>query len=386
MTPEHRNLVMVPGWPGQPTCSELARLAAAGACARTDYVELARAIDADVMDMTYMTEHAGVLARRVQKRMGLTAAQVVQAFVERNRFDHMVARADRLGLPLALLFKRARSRRDLVLVSVWLSRLKKSVFLRPLRVDSHLKAIVNYSSVQMDIAADRLGVPPEKLHHAVQPVDDRFWTPDTRADADGICSVGAEARDYETLMRAVRGLDVRVDVAVGTTVFRTGDVARDLAKPLRPLVAKDRPPNVVVHQQIDHLGLRHRYARARVVVIPLLDVDFDAGVTAVAEAMAMGKPVIVSHTRGRPDFVEHEVNGLFVPPREPVALRRAIERLLARPEEAARMGRAGRALAETELSLDRWVKHVAEVTLGRTAAQTTGDGLPARARREDALV
>ena len=36
------------------------------------------------------------------------------------------------------------------------------------------------------------------------------------------------------------------------------------------------------------------YARARLVVVPLHDVDFDAGVTTITEAMAMGKAVVAT--------------------------------------------------------------------------------------------
>jgi glycosyltransferase involved in cell wall biosynthesis len=355
--------VMVPAWPGQLTCSELVRQAAADLRPRTDYVELARALDADVMDMEYMRRRATRTARVIERRLGVVPAQVVEAFLGRRRFRHIVARADRLGLPLALLFKLARSRRDVVLVSAWLSRPKKAFFLDPLRVDSHLKAIVNYSSAQMEIAAERLGVQRELLHHALQPVDEQFWRPSREPAENVICAVGLEARDYLTLIEAVRGLDMRVELAVGTTVFTTGDVASDLAPWVAPIVRIGLPSNVVVHQQLDHRQLRRLYARARFVVLPLHDVDFDAGVTSIAEAMGMAKAVVVSRTRGQRDLVRDRENGLYVPPGDARALRGAIEHLVAHPGDAERMGRAGRAMAEHDITLDRWVGRVVDATL-----------------------
>jgi glycosyltransferase involved in cell wall biosynthesis len=356
-----RNLIMVPAWPGQQTCAQLTHLAAAGERPRTDYVELARALQADVMDMEYLEQRASPAVHVLVRRVGTAPAQVAEAFLRRHEYEHVVARADRLGLPLALLHKLARTQCSIVLISVWLSRPKKAVFLKPLRVHTHLGAIINYGSVQMGIAAGRLKVPDAKLHHAPQPVDERFWHPHERPTENMICAVGSEARDYATFMKALNGVGVHAEVAVGTTVFKTGIVDRDLAPTLRPLLKA--PPNVRVHQQLAPIELRELYARSRFVVVPLEDVEFDAGVTCIAEAMAMGKAVIASRGRGQVDLVRHGRTGIYVPPGDPRALRGAVEYLLQNVAEAERMGRAGRAEVEARLTLDGWVSSVASVTL-----------------------
>ena len=363
----------MPAWPGQLTVDELARLAATGVRSRTDYVELARALDADVCDMEYLRVRATPAARLAMARSGTVPAQILETFLRRRSFEHIVARADRLGLPLALLFKLARARRDLVLISAWLSPPKKAVFLQRFRAHTHLGAIVNYSSVQSEFAADRLGVPRDKLHHALQPVDEQFWRPLQRPTDNVVCSVGSEARDYRTLVEAVRDLDVRAELAVGTTVFRTGDVAADLAPTAHQISEPGLPPNVEVHQQLDHQQLRELYARARVVVVPLQDVDFDAGVTSIAEAMAMGKPVVVTASRGQVDLVRDGENGLYVPPGDPRALRSALVHLLDNPDVASRLGRAGRSFAEDHLTLDRWVAQVVAVTRRTPPAPAIAD-------------
>jgi len=112
--------------------------------------------------------------------------------------------------------------------------------------------------------------------------------------------------------------------------------------------------------------LRDLYARARVVVVPLHDVDFDAGVTTITEAMAMGRAVVVTRTRGQVDVVRDGETGLYVPPGDPAALRAAVRYLLDHPAEAARMGRHGRALAESRHTLDGWVTAVADVVTARS--------------------
>jgi glycosyltransferase involved in cell wall biosynthesis len=363
MPPSRRpSLIMVPAWRGQQTFADLRRRADAGIQPRTDYVELAVALDADVMDMQYMTERATVLARVVARSFGIVPAQVIEAFLRQRRYDRILARADRLGLPLALLFKLTRGRRNTVLVSVWLSRPKKAVFLSHLKVHTHLAAIVNYGSVQRDFAAAQLKVPAEKLHLCLQPVDERFWRPHPGPSGNGIVSVGSEARDYTTLVRAIESLDMNADIAVGGAVLRpSGNVDALFGPILRDAAGAGLPSRIRVHQQLDAHQLRRLYQRARFVVVPLQNVEFDAGVTAIAEAMAMSKAVVVTRTRGQVDLVRDGENGLYVPPRDPAALRAAIQYLLDNPEEADRMGRAGRAMVESRLTLDRWVRDVADI-------------------------
>jgi glycosyltransferase involved in cell wall biosynthesis len=62
----------------------------------------------------------------------------------------------------------------------------------------------------------------------------------------------------------------------------------------------------------------------------------------VLEAMALGKPVVVTNVGGLPEVVEDGVTGLVVPPRDPGALADAVVSLLGDPELRARMGAAGR--------------------------------------------
>ena len=91
------------------------------------------------------------------------------------------------------------------------------------------------------------------------------------------------------------------------------------------------------------------YERAAVVACP----SHREGYGVVArEAMAHGRPVVASAVGGLLDAVDDGVTGLLVPPRDPHALRAALERLLEDPELRERLGRAGREKAERELSWD----------------------------------
>jgi len=60
----------------------------------------------------------------------------------------------------------------------------------------------------------------------------------------------------------------------------------------------------------------------------------------VAEAMAAGKPVIATAHGGPTEMVVEGETGFLIPPNDPSALASAIKKLLAHPEEAARLGKA----------------------------------------------
>jgi len=89
------------------------------------------------------------------------------------------------------------------------------------------------------------------------------------------------------------------------------------------------------------------YERAAVVCVP----SHREGVgLAAREAMAYGRAVVATAVGGLPDAIRNGETGLLVPPRDPVALRTAIERLLADAGLRRRLGNAARTHAATELS------------------------------------
>jgi len=89
------------------------------------------------------------------------------------------------------------------------------------------------------------------------------------------------------------------------------------------------------------------YERAAVVACPSRREGY--GVVA-REALSYGRPVVASAVGGLVDAVEDGVTGLLVPPRDPSALRAALERLLADEDLRRRLGTAARERAGERLS------------------------------------
>lgn len=70
----------------------------------------------------------------------------------------------------------------------------------------------------------------------------------------------------------------------------------------------------------------------------------------VLEAMSAGIPVLASKVGGIPDLVEDGLNGSLCDPADPESIRQGLRAILSQPENAARMGAAGR-----ERALERYL-------------------------------
>ena len=342
-----------------------------------DYVAIAGRLGADVLDWSRVRREPA--ARPIERSLGLAAAQAWAAYTRRGQYDVILTDGEHVGIPLALLLKRVGARIPHVTIGHRLSSKKKRPFFRLLGVQSHIARVILHSRYQYSIASDRLGFRRHQLALVPYQVDANFWHPIATPEERLISSAGLEYRDYPTLFRAVEGLDAHVVIGAASHWSRRRNTA----------LSTTRPPNVEIGSY-DYRALRDLYARAAIVVVPVDDVDFQAGVTTVLEAMAMSKPVIVTHSHGQTDVIEDrraitrgtqararpvsllrtlaeeagmavEPNGFYVPPKDPEALRRAIVYLLDRPDDRARLGAAGRRIVERLMTVEQFAERVAQI-------------------------
>jgi glycosyltransferase involved in cell wall biosynthesis len=88
----------------------------------------------------------------------------------------------------------------------------------------------------------------------------------------------------------------------------------------------------------------------------------------VLEAMSAGKPVVATRIAGTDEAVADGKTGVLVPPRDSESLATAIRLLLAEPDRASRLARAGQECVRAEFRLERTVAAVAaqyDEVLGR---------------------
>jgi glycosyltransferase involved in cell wall biosynthesis len=148
-----------------------------------------------------------------------------------------------------------------------------------------------------------------------------------------------------------------------TLVDALDGVAVETVLKTRQAVAIDpsRHAHVRLHRDwLSTVEFRDLYATSRIVVVTLRGDALNAsGVSTVLEAAAMGKPIVVTDADCIRDFIVPGETALTVPPRDPVSLRAAIERLLNDRELRIRLGQNARKLTEEKFAVPVFAKRLA---------------------------
>lgn len=354
-----------------PPRAGLAEQIAAGEAPRRDYFELRDMLGAELM---LPPEQPGRIYALLSKVGGNALAIAWLAWVRRGRYDVILTDQEGTGLLLALLFKLTGTRRGHVMISHYLTPAKKQLFYKYPRVQTHIDTTVVYSTAQERVAREQLGLRDGQVSLVLHPADAQFWRPaasDEEREADAvllreagldispetplICSAGLEFRDYPVLIGAAGKLHAGAHVAIAASSpwSKRKNTAEDI----------DRPENVHL-LSLKPLQLRALYRRATAVGIPLFDVDFQAGSLVAYEAMACGKPVVITRTRGQNDIVEEGETGIYIPVGDADAMTQALNRLLDDPALARAMGANARKVVEHGLNLDTYLNQMAGLVRG----------------------
>jgi starch synthase len=165
------------------------------------------------------------------------------------------------------------------------------------------------------------------------------------------------------LIAAAHRIDPAAQVVLCAGAPDTPEIAEETKLAVSELAAA-RPGVFWVQRMLQPAELRQVLSHATVFVCP--SVYEPLGIVNL-EAMACGTAVVASDVGGIPEVVEHGGTGLLVhldeqdPDAYRAALADAVNELLAHPERAAAMGRAGRERAEREFSWSSVAAQTVEV-------------------------
>jgi len=149
----------------------------------------------------------------------------------------------------------------------------------------------------------------------------------------------------------------RVRAAIPATRLIVGGAGHENLRVAQKIAALPEPDAVTLLGCVARTDVPRVLASATVFAMPSNGEPFGM---ALLEAMASGKPVVVTDAGG-PHYIVDAAGGRKVPPDDPSALADALIEILASPELQRRMGEHNRALIETVYNWDRVIDRLEEL-------------------------
>lgn len=160
---------------------------------------------------------------------------------------------------------------------------------------------VTFSKDERQLYADYFDMPIERI-------DMQYWSvhpPVINAEDDPvetgpyICALGSQARDYKTLVAAMKQLKNIKLVIVATPENMAGI---------------EIPPNVTIYSGIPFSKALNILAHSQFMILPLRDSKVPCGHGSIVSSMFYKKAIIISDSSGIYDYVKNEETGLFYEP------------------------------------------------------------------------
>ncbi len=339
-----------------------------GVSPRRDYEMLATQLGAEIHDGGSLGRSA--VGRMLRLFLGRGAAQAFSSLPEVRKSDIIFSDNEYTGLVMSLMLRLLKPSARHVVLAHHLTPRKKRWLARIAR--GGIDRLILHSQKQAEVAVSILGFQSRQIAVLPYQVDTDFWRQSSESPETKVVSTaGLECRDYETLLSAIVGLPVEMVIAA----------ASNWSSKRNTLRGRTFASNVSV-KSFDYVGLRALYNQSKFVVVPLIDIDFQAGITTVLEGMSMSKAVILTKTRGQQSVVVgplwrdgmttwpaegppvRESSGIYVAPGDAAAWRAAIVYLLANSEIADALGTNARRSVETELTVEQFGNRFAKAILG----------------------
>ncbi len=193
---------------------------------------------------------------------------------------------------------------------------------------------VTYSNIERNLYADYFDIAIEKidmLHWAVHAPKLDLIEPPIESGSY-ICAIGSQARDYATLMQAMKKLP---------------NIKLVLVANASSILGLRLPDNVKVHTQIPLADAHNILAHSKFMVLPLRDSQVPCGHVTIVSAMFFSKAIVVTNSLGVHDYISDNQTGLFCEPKNADDLSQKIELLWSDVSKNQQLGAAGKVFAST---------------------------------------
>lgn len=315
---------------------------------RQDFVEIAQRLQGKLLGYDLSDAAWYDWTRKIERKLKLDVVEALAAAGEASHHNLILSLSEKLAIPVATILQMRGSHLPHVVIGHKLSSGLKTRLFRVWSLHQSFSRMICLCQAQVNYAIHHLNVAPSRVNFVYDKVDHHFFQPQPGETGDYILAVGQEQRDYETLVKAVIGTNIRL-VIVASSPWSTSQIQMIDAA------------GVQTRSRIPFTELRDLYAKARLVVVPLFEVDYAAGVNAALEAMAMAKPLVITRTAGISDYVAEAETGLYVPPGNAGALRDTILSLWDNSEQRKHLGENARQAVEERMNLDLYVERIAQI-------------------------
>jgi glycosyltransferase involved in cell wall biosynthesis len=320
---------------------------------RSDVLALAEVLSATVIAPEPAPSTSGKALR-----MGRSLATAWRAFVQRDSYDVILTEDEIIGVTLAFLLKASRSKQRHFTVGHGVATHRGwNQLVRLLNIQTHIERVICYGPAAAEVYTRVLRLPPGKtaiVHHAA---DHHYWRPEpVEPEPFILSSLGMKYHDTATLLQGARAAGVRV-VLAGISSRQGTRVSADLTGGGAAVTKVWCTPS----------DMRDLYARALFVAVPVQGVrNGQVGTMLVYQAMAMGKAIVATRTPGLEAIgaIRDGETGIYVPEGDVAAWEKAIQFLLANPQEAMRMGANARQEVEAGLNLDTYIDGMTAILIG----------------------
>ncbi len=200
----------------------------------------------------------------------------------------------------------------------------------------NISRFIVYSRMEKQLYHEYFGIPLERIDVVLWSVGTPEVSPQEPLESgDYICAIGGNARDYQTLMKAMEKLP---------------DIPLVLVARPHNLKQLNIPSNVKVLVNIPKPHAMNIIKYSRFMVLPLAGWQVPCGHVTLVAAMHLGKGFIITNSSGVSDYVFHDHNAITCEAFSADALADAISSLWKNPDKSQQLGENGLKFAQEHCS------------------------------------
>ncbi len=271
--------------------------------------------------------------------------------------DVVFCTGEDIGIPIATLCAKKQNRPKIAVFIHNINRLRGKLALKLFQV-REIDLFITYTPSSAKFLRDYLHLSENRVTlFTEQPTDISFFTPglpDSNKPRRVLASVGLEQRDYRTLADATKDLDVDVKICA------TSPNAKVSSRAFPKVIPSNMECRFYEWQDLVQL-----YRDADIVVVPLFENNYQAGLSTLFEALACRRPVIITKSSG---IIEEliEVGAVTgVNQGDVTQMRHAIVALLNNPLKAEMQAQRGYELVieryNHNIYIDKFVKKISSL-------------------------